>query len=327
MKNFFLSTLALLCAAISFGQENAGRKFEIGKLFSGNNQIIAVVEDTTITYDDIIKRLAPLFQKVRQTAGSEARFNAEIERLSQEILQDLIDRAIIVKEFRRQGMRIPESKLDGIMQDDLKRKFNGDRSELIKYLQAQNKTLKQYRKEVEEDVIVSVMQNRQRLAVSEISPARILEFYEEHKDQWYTPESVKIRQITIRADTAEEARAAAQKILDEINGGLKFEDAAKKYSKDEKAQEGGDWGWYRKGQLNPILDKEVFSLEKGQTSQVLCIANYAYILKVDDKKAEGITPVDEVREQIEYEISAENARIEHRKWLKRLREKAYIKFY
>ncbi|MBR4598414.1 MAG: peptidylprolyl isomerase, partial [Opitutales bacterium] len=278
-------------------------------------------------YDDIVKRLAPLFQKVRQTAGSEARFNAEIERLSQEILQDLIDRAIIVKEFRRLGMRIPESKLDGILQDDLKRKFGGDRSELIKYLQAHNKTLKQYRKDVEEEVIVSVMQNRQRLAYSEISPARILEFYNEHKDKWYTPESVKISQITLRADTAEEAKAAAKKVLEEIRGGLSFEDAAKKYSKDEKASVGGDWGWYRKGQLNPILDKEVFSLEKGQMSEVLNIANYAYILKIDDKKEEGITPVDEVREQIEYEISAENARIEYRKWLKRLREKAYIKFY
>ena len=326
MKALFASAI-LLFAAAAFSQDAAPRKFDIKEFLNGSDHIIAVVEDTTITRDDILKRIFPLLQKVQQTARTEAQFNAEIERLSQEILQDLIDRAIIVKDFRDQKMRIPESKLDGIMQDDLKRKFNGDRSELIKYLQSQNKTLKQYRKEIEEDVIVSVMQNRQRLATSEISPAQIIAFYEEHKDQWYNPESVKIRQITVSSDTPENAKLAAQKILGEIKAGLSFEDAAKKYSKDEKAAQGGDWGWYKKGQLNPILDKEVFSLEKGQISEVQNIANYAYILKIDDKKSEGITPIDEVREQIEYAISSENARIEYRKWLKRLRDKAYIKFY
>ena len=156
MKALFASAI-LLFAAAAFSQDAAPRKFDIKEFLNGSDHIIAVVEDTTITRDDILKRIFPLLQKVQQTARTEAQFNAEIERLSQEILQDLIDRAIIVKDFRDQKMRIPESKLDGIMQDDLKRKFNGDRSELIKYLQSQNKTLKQYRKEIEEDVIVSVM--------------------------------------------------------------------------------------------------------------------------------------------------------------------------
>lgn len=326
MKRLFLA-ITLSISAFALAQSGEEAKFNMQKFILGNDQIVAVVEDTTITRDDILKRLAPFAQKIQQTARSEREFNAEIERLSQEILQDLIDRAIIVKDFRKQGMKIPESKLDGIMEDDLKRKFNGDRSELIKYLKSQNKTLKQYRTEVEENVIVSVMENRQKLTFSEISPARIIEFYNENKDKWYTPESVNISQITISEDTAEAATEKAKKILDEIKGGLDFSDAAKKYSKDEKASAGGEWGWYKKGQLNPILDKAVFSLEKGATSEVINIANYAYILKVNDKKAEGITPIDEVREQIEYAISSENARIEYRKWLKRLRDKAYIKYY
>lgn len=326
MKRLFLA-ITLSISVFARAQSGEEAKFNMQKFILGNDQIVAVVEDTTITRDDILKRLAPFAQKIQQTARSEREFNAEIERLSQEILQDLIDRAIIVKDFRKQGMKIPESKLDGIMEDDLKRKFNGDRSELIKYLKSQNKTLKQYRTEVEENVIVSVMENRQKLTFSEISPARIIEFYNENKDKWYTPESVNISQITISEDTAEAATGKAKKILDEIKDGLDFSDAAKKYSKDEKASAGGEWGWYKKGQLNPILDKAVFSLEKGATSEVINIANYAYILKVNDKKAEGITPIDEVREQIEYAISSENARIEYRKWLKRLRDKAYIKYY
>ena len=105
MKRLLLA-ITLSISAFAYAQSGEEAKFNMQKFILGNDQIVAVVEDTTITRDDILKRLAPFAQKIQQTASSEREFNAEIERLSQEILQDLIDRTIIVKDFRKQGMKI-----------------------------------------------------------------------------------------------------------------------------------------------------------------------------------------------------------------------------
>ena len=95
MKRLFLA-ITLSISVFALAQSGEEAKFNMQKFILGNDQIVAVVEDTTITRDDILKRLAPFAQKIQQTARSEREFNAEIERLSQEILQDLIDRAIIL---------------------------------------------------------------------------------------------------------------------------------------------------------------------------------------------------------------------------------------
>ncbi len=330
MKKFFTLTLIALSAASLSGQ-NFGAASAIQTLPKSRvldyDEVLAVVEDTTITRSDLMRAVAPFVEKLRKTSRTEDEFKRQVEKLWREILQDKIDRVILVKEFHDRGMMIPESALESIFDDDLKKRFNGDRSEFLKYLQSQNMTIKQYRKEQEENVIVTHMQNQQRLTASEISPQRIIEYYNAHKQQWYTPEMVKISQITIKGATPDEAQELAKRVHGEILAGMAFEDAAKKYSQDETSSKGGDWGWYKKGELNPILDKKIFEMPKGEISEPVLISNYAYILRVDDKKSEGIQPLDDVREKIEWTLAEENAKIEYEKWIRRLREKAYIKTF
>lgn len=330
MKKFFTFTFIALLASSLWGQ-NFGAATTIQTLPKSRvldyDEVLAVVEDTTITRSDLMKAVIPFAEKLRRTARTEEEYKSQMNKIWREILQDKIDRVILVKEFHDKGMVIPESALESIFDDDLKKRFNGDRSEFLKYLQSQNMTIKQYRKEQEENVIVTHMQNQQRLTASEISPQKIIEYYNANKQQWYEPEMVKISQITIKGTTPDEAKELANKVHGEILAGMKFEDAAKKYSQDETSSKGGDWGWYKKGELNPVLDKKIFEMPKGEISEPVLISNYAYILRVDDKKSEGIQPLDDVREKIEWTLASENAKIEYEKWIKRLREKAYIKTF
>lgn len=292
-----------------------------------HDEVIAVVEDTTITRSELNRALMPFIQNLRSTSRTQEEYIQKINKLSRELLQNMIDKVILIKEFHAKGMVIPQSVLESIYDEDLKKRFNGNRSEFLKYLQSQNKTIKEYRKEQEEDVIVNHMQNQQRLTASEISPQRIIEYYNANKQQWYTPESVKISQITLKGATPDEAMELAKEVYSEIQGGMKFEDAAKKYSQDETSAKGGEWGWYRRGELNPVLDKKAFESEIGKVTEPVSISNYAYILRVDEKKKEGIEPLDDVREKIEWTLAADNAKIEYEKWIKRLRERAYIKYF
>ena len=327
LPKILLSAAALAVSASAFGQgllgNSSGRE-------TGSNGILAVVEDRVITRDEVMKEVEPFIPQIRQKSLSEFEFNKRVGDYIREIVQNMIDRELIVKDFRDKGMTIPQSYLDSNFDDYLKREFNGDRAEFLKFVQSQGKTIKQFKQEQEKDLIVGYMQNNKRQAVAEISPKKIKDYYEANKAKWYTPASAKISLITLktgRTATLDENRKLAKEIVAKFNAGEKFSELARKYSKDDSSAKGGEWGWYKKGELNPLLDKQAFSIEAGKITEPVEIGDMVFILKVEEKKPEGISPIDDVREQIEWTIAEQNGREIYRKWVEGLRQKAYIKYF
>ena len=327
LPKILLSAAALALSASAFGQgllgNSSGRE-------TGSNGILAVVEDRVITRDEVMKEVEPFIPQIRQKSLSEFEFNKRVGDYIREIVQNMIDRELIVKDFRDKGMTIPQSYLDSNFDDYLKREFNGDRAEFLKFVQSQGKTIKQFKQEQEKDLIVGYMQNNKRQAVAEISPKKIKDYYEANKAKWYTPASAKISLITLktgRTATLDENRKLAKEIVAKFNSGEKFSELARKYSKDDSSAKGGEWGWYKKGELNPLLDKQAFAIEAGKITEPVEIGDMIFILKVEEKKPEGISPIDDVREQIEWTIAEQNGREIYRKWVEGLRQKAYIKYF
>lgn len=61
-------------------------------------------------------------------------------------------------------------------------------------------------------------------------------------------------------------KAEADKAEAELKAGVKFDDVAKKYSKDSSAAEGGDLGWFKKGDVVPEFGEAAFKLKPGGVS-------------------------------------------------------------
>ncbi len=300
------------------------------KRVTGKNNIIAVVEDRVITRAEVMKEVEPFIPQIKASARTDFEFTHRLNSYVREIVQNMVDRELIVKEFKAKGMTIPQSYLDTHFDEYLAKEFNGDRAELVKYVQAQGKTIKQFREEQEKDIIVGYMQNQKRQTVSEISPAKIKEYYEANKSKWYSPASAKISLITLKTGmytTLEDNKKLAKEIMERIAKGENFAELARKYSKDDSSAKGGEWGWYKKGELNPVLDKSVFALEAGKVTEPTIIGDMIFILKIEEKKPEGTQSIDDVREKIEWTIVDQNAKAIYQKWLEGLRRDAYVKYY
>lgn len=297
---------------------------------AGSNNILAIVEDKVITREEVLKEVAPFLPQIRSASRSDFEFKQRVDAYVNEIVQNMVDRELIVKDFKDKGMTIPESYLESHFEDYLKKEFNGDRAELIKYLQSQGRTIKQFKQEQEKDLIVGYMQSQRRQSVAEISPQKIKEYYEANKNKWYSPASVHVRMITLKTSmyaTLDDNKKLASQIVERARKGEDFAELAKKYSKDDSSAKGGDWGWYKKGDLNPTLDTKVFALKKGEITDPVIIADMIFILKLEDSKKDGLQPIDDVREQIEWTITEQNTKAENKKWLESLRRKAYIKYF
>jgi parvulin-like peptidyl-prolyl isomerase len=180
----------------------------------------------------------------------------------------------------------------------------------------------------EEKIIVNAMRSREVKGEPLIPESKIQAFYNEHRSEWTANDEVKLRMIKISGgDDAAKKREMTREIRDKINRGSDFADLARIYSDDSTQDKGGDWGWKKRGELNPALEQVVFSLSKGKVSEITEFDRSFYLLLAEDRK-EGVSkPLKEVRGDIEKHLMQVEKQKLQQVWLEKLRKKAYIKIY
>jgi peptidyl-prolyl cis-trans isomerase C len=130
-------------------------------------------------------------------------------------------------------------------------------------------------------------------------------FYKQNLDRFKQADSVHARHILIGvpqnapADGKKQARVAAQAVMAQLKRGVPFEDVAKKVSSDTgSAQNGGDLGFFPKGQMTPAFEKAAFALKPGETSGIVETPFGFHIIRVVERRDARTAPFEEVSGQI-----------------------------
>jgi len=299
------------------------------------NGIAAVAEEKIITVDDIRREVAPLVPQIQRDSHNEKEFNERLEALQDDVVQNLIDRVLIVKEFYKEKdgepkKQIPASYVDNQISEILITQFDNDRSKFLSYLRGRGKTLRDYRKEVEEDIIYGYMRQQQRKSQSIVSPVKVETYYNENKDKFFQEDGVHLRLIQFRREEGESDQsltARANEVLGRLKAGEKFADIAKEVSQDTRRSKGGDWGWQKRSDLKPELSDPLFKLAQGETTQPIIMSEGAFLLFVEERRFAGVQPIDTVRDEIERILVQQMARVSQDHWLERLRRNGYVKHY
>ena len=92
----------------------------------------------------------------------------------------------------------------------------------------------------------------------------------------------------------------AKALIAQIKGGAKFEDLAKKNSKDPGSGEnGGDLDWANPGSYVPEFSQAMIKLKKGEMTQEPVKTQFGYhIIKLEDTRDAQFPPLEEVKPQI-----------------------------
>lgn len=149
-------------------------------------------------------------------------------------------------------------------------------------------------------------------------------YYNDHPDDFATPEKVHVRHIVI-ADVAsgpgqktkEEALAEIEKVASEIRAAdvlsaqgtadqetlahfriLHFSEAAKKYSEDGSRESGGDLGWIVKGQTDPDFEKAAWNMKPGIMSGIVHTKFGYHLILVEGRAPAGTEPFENVQSSI-----------------------------
>ncbi len=158
----------------------------------------------------------------------------------------------------------------------------------------------------------------------ELTDSEIEKYYKENESQFKDPGRLKISRIFIPYDEKEKklVLAEAQGILEKIKGGEDFGDLAKKHSKDNKANNAGDWGLYEWQTLSSGEKTEIEKLSEGETSGTVELEDGISILKITEKKPSRIKPLEEVQERIKSAVMDQKAREMAEERINRLEKRA-----
>lgn len=291
--------------------------------------IAAVANGDVITFSQVRDVVRAREQQLRQSVTGKELVD-QVKTLRESALQDLIDRQLILQEFKKQGLQLPDYVVDEHVQTIIRTDFGGDRSAFQRTLAAQGYTMAQFRDIERDKIVVQAMRRKNLGSAPLISPGKVEKYYATNRQTYASDARMQLRLITLGKNSGESPasqKKMAEEIRQKIKDGGDFGKMAELYSEDSSASIGGDWGWIDPGTLNEDLSKAAFSLDPGQVSQVLEFGDSYYLLYSESKKNAAVKPLKDVRNDIEAKLAQELAQASQEKWLQDLRKKAYIKKY
>jgi len=247
------------------------------------------IEDSAIKHE--VERLRPDYERVFADQDPAER-EAQLLDWSKE---NVIERALINQEARSKGDEIPGSKIEETLAK-LKEQYD-DPKQLYKDLNAEDD--EKIKQDIETQMRVEQTLNKVCEKMAKPSKAAIKQYYEQNKDQFRTPERIRVAHIVKHVNWQTDEESAYRAISEahkELAGGAAFEMVVDKYT--DCADNGGDLGFIMKGQMVEEFEDVVFNLGTGQSSDIFRTRFGFHIAKVYAREPEGIAGLEDVEDRI-----------------------------
>lgn len=227
--------------------------------------ILAIVHDAVITAGDVDYLTATVIRALRGIYRDGDELRQRQEKAFQDGLETLIERKLILHEFKTSGLMLPETVIEEEIRDRIRRQF-GDRVQLIQTLKAQGRTYEMWRQEIREQIIEEAMRAKNVSRAILISPHKIESYYATNQNQFTHEDQVKLLMIRLegRGEAMESAKQRGLEIVGKLKTGQPFREML---IYNEGAQ--SDWGWVDQRKLRRGLTDHFFHLKPGQYSSLL----------------------------------------------------------
>jgi peptidyl-prolyl cis-trans isomerase C len=219
------------------------------------------------------------------------------------ILDQLVSYHLLAQESRARKLPVADTDVEARVAE-IRRNFP-DEGSFAQAIATQGLTVEHLRAQTRTNLEV------QKVIDAEVSPkvtvqdAEVSTFYQQNLERFKQGESVHASHILIGVAPGatpvqkSEAKAKAQAALKQVRGGADFGALARAQSQDPgSAPNGGDLGFFPKGQMTPAFEQAAFTLKPGSVSNVVETPFGFHIIKVFEKRPPRTAPFDEVSGQI-----------------------------
>lgn len=173
-------------------------------------------------------------------------------------------------------------------------------------------------KNATEQILIQSLIEKEIIEKTSLSDDDIESYYKENKENYWKDEQVHA--FDIMTETMEQAEEVRQKLEE----GMDFSILAQESSIASSAAQGGDIGFISKGTLTAEIEEQLFLLNPGDISDIIPTEKGFHIFKVMEKIPAHYLALEEVEEEIKYQLLPQRQQQAFDQYLKEIEEQAII---
>ncbi len=258
------------------------------------DRIVAVVGNQIILQSELDMQVDLYTNQMGVTPRTE---KEKIE-LKKQLLERMInDKLLLIAAQKDTTIEVTAKEVDEAVSGQLKKvKSEFTQEEFETQLQAEGLTESELKKKYREQIKNQMMIDRlvsSRLSKVSVSTGEVKDFYQTYKDSIPDqPEAVKLSHILLEIKpsqrTLDSLKSKAGRILNQAKKGKDFARLAASYSDDPTAKEGGNLGFFRRGDMIPRFEEVAFTLQPGEISDIVETEFGYHIIKLEEKKGDQV---------------------------------------
>jgi peptidyl-prolyl cis-trans isomerase SurA len=287
-------------------------------------EIIARVNDQIITSSDYDRALKELDQEERQRGASMQEMSAS----HKDLLRNLIDQQLWLSKGKELGVTGDTELVNRL--NEIRKQYNlATLEDLEKAAQEQGVSYEDFKANIRNGIITQEVMREEVGRRISATPGEVERYFDEHKQEYAQQESVRLGEILVSTGTSDDAQVAAAQakandVEAKLHAGGDFTQLAKSFSEGTTAAEGGDLGTYKRGQLAPVFENQVFGLKVGEFTEPVRTKQGFVIFKVVAHTPGGVPDFKDVEPDVEQNYYMSKMEPALRDYLTKLRDDAYI---
>jgi peptidyl-prolyl cis-trans isomerase SurA len=294
-------------------------------------EIVARVNDQIITTSDYDRSMQETDQEERQHGAT----LQEMSEAHKDLLRNLIDQQLWLSKGKELGIT-GETELVNRL-NEIRKQYNlATLEDLEKAAKDQGYSFEDFKANLRNQIVTQEVMREEVGRKINVTPGEEERYFEEHKQEYSQPESVKLAEILVSTGTpgaaplgddpqkVTDAQAKANEIEAKLHGGADFSQLARSSSDNSTAAEGGDLGTYKRGQLGKVFEDATFSLKTGDFTEPIRTKQGFVILKVLDHTPGGVPAFKDVQQDVEQNYYMSKMEPAIREYLTAMRDDASI---
>jgi hypothetical protein len=269
------------------------------------SDIVLKVNDQPITRSQVMQVAEIIQQELIRVQPQRA-----VEGMSSEILKgaarQLIANQVLLREAKTKSIPLDTTRLNTAF----KRFRDGfaDQASFQRELTKLGETEESVRSRIGEGVMLDSLMKCILGGMDTVTDTECKEFFSKNPQMFINPPGIRISQMVFPVDSAADAATreqigtGAKRALIEAKKGRAFEEIVKQFTAGAVIAQGGDMGWFNRGDLRPDLESAAFSLKRNEISELLTTATGYHIIKKTDERQGAPRKFDEVKEQIQLRL-------------------------
>ncbi len=288
-------------------------------------RIVAKVNGQIITQSQLEQEVRTTLERLGPAPTPEEE-QTRLQQIRPETLNRMIDNLLVLQVAEERGLRVPARFFEEWKKNVMEQMKLTSEEEFVRQVELQGTDVETIRKQFEESLLLQEVRRMEVDSKVSVSEPEISERYREHITEYTEPAKIRIREIVVKFDAANEVDQGqkARRLLQEIRQGADFAEVARMHSESTSREAGGDLGTFDKGDLTEVLANAAFALAPGEVSEVIRMPAAFYIIRVEEKTEEKVKSLEEVRSEVADAIFQEKMNAQLEKYIQQLRERAIV---